>query len=580
MSVCTKYSDDLKALVDGELPIARRWVVERHVAACEPCRDEVAAMRQIGDGLRLQPLEPLDAALRARILAAIPDRAPESARRPIPRRFSLALAGSAVAIALLIFVFRPAHDEFMDRAGAPGPASAPLPRSVTFSPVTPKAGDSKPVADSNHSEPVSPAMAAPPSDVFRKRSIPPPAVTMRTETRAAVVNKPEARESEVVRHDNQPAARTSGARSDITLFDSHSRSQPEWEARKMPASISRFGANLAAAEQKSETQKALDKKVETPALQAQNGPAQPTVAAGRIVHQQDRSKESLGKVADKDSLATQSGAGGNLGIGAAPAGAAGMAGFGGAGGGGGFGGGRPDASVAAQRGSAPPAEAGRRTNVNGQLALGAQMSPLSTLYGRDAGIHPSSSGKTALLKLDVENLEQKRGEVAQITRAANGTVTAVSGEQRRDNYSLDYAASKTPEETELLLEVDAAKMTGVLDKLSRLGDVTVRQVPAPAQAKVQDLANRNQDSNYRFRAPLQERAEAGTAGSTRGETQLRQEMTRSFGDSREQSRLKTGAALGRGLAPGAVATITLVLREKKDRRPAAAAKPAQEPMKK
>ncbi len=70
MIPCDSYVGDLKAYLDGELPLRRRATIRLHVARCRACREEVEAMEQIGNELRLGDAGGLDAGLRERILDA------------------------------------------------------------------------------------------------------------------------------------------------------------------------------------------------------------------------------------------------------------------------------------------------------------------------------------------------------------------------------------------------------------------------------------------------------------------------------------------------------------------------------
>ncbi len=52
---CDNFSSDLSALVDGELPPARRAEVEAHVAGCAKCRQRVTELRRLVDGVAALP---------------------------------------------------------------------------------------------------------------------------------------------------------------------------------------------------------------------------------------------------------------------------------------------------------------------------------------------------------------------------------------------------------------------------------------------------------------------------------------------------------------------------------------------
>lgn len=83
----------LSAFVDGELPADERAVIERHLAACAPCREQVAAWRA---ALALLPELngiPADDWLGARVRA----RAPRGSATPWSLAQKLALAAAAAA---------------------------------------------------------------------------------------------------------------------------------------------------------------------------------------------------------------------------------------------------------------------------------------------------------------------------------------------------------------------------------------------------------------------------------------------------------------------------------------------------
>ena len=68
----------LKAFLDNELSLWRRFAVRLHLARCASCREELRTMQQIGTELRGQTtIDPLDPGLRSRILAAVREMTPE-----------------------------------------------------------------------------------------------------------------------------------------------------------------------------------------------------------------------------------------------------------------------------------------------------------------------------------------------------------------------------------------------------------------------------------------------------------------------------------------------------------------------
>lgn len=111
MKDCEKVRDDLKAYLDGQLGPVQRLAVRLHLARCASCRKEIRAMEQIGNDLRAGDEGVLEPALRARILASIPEGAPEAPAGPAPRpkwrqRPMMIWATAATAV-IAWFVFYP-----------------------------------------------------------------------------------------------------------------------------------------------------------------------------------------------------------------------------------------------------------------------------------------------------------------------------------------------------------------------------------------------------------------------------------------------------------------------------------------
>ena len=131
MRDCASIRDDLKAYVDGELPLVRRVVVRVHLARCAGCRKEAAALVRIAEELRARDAGELGAALRYRILADAVETASQRRPQPVapsPRRLRpLPAWSAAAAAALLIVAFYPLLNrslessigEQMDRHEAP-----------------------------------------------------------------------------------------------------------------------------------------------------------------------------------------------------------------------------------------------------------------------------------------------------------------------------------------------------------------------------------------------------------------------------------------------------------------------------
>lgn len=585
MSECMKYADDLKALVDGELPFARRWVVERHVAGCALCRDEVAAMRQIGEGIRLQPVEPLDPALRARILAAIPESLPARSRRPVPRRFSLAMAGSVAAVALLAIVFGPAHRDFVETLRGPlvDSASAPPPSSAALKVREPLSA-AKPNGEAWMNKPADTAKPAKPQ--------------MNRQAPRRAIQSPSSA--------NRPRAAMRNGAPPVPLLKERVAPTPDLNGTAATRSDStvreqeRFGRATAIERRTTELRQRVDRgglfdQNAAPALQEQADSRSEAQAAGkRFAQPRDGAAQEQAKKGESPASRVAGRSGDTDGPGGGSTGGRARGLGGGTGGmGGGFGLSSaqstptPPARLGAQ--AAPAGPAGTEGVANNPLALGAPATLAPNMGASVVGqkaVRPQEPPTTALLGLAVENVERKREEVDRIARAANGVVTEVTGPERKDLYSLDYARAAPLEETELRLNVDAAKMSGVLDRLSKLGEVTVRQVPAPVQTE--DKLKSKSDANSAYRSPQQERGGSGAGGNPSSETSPRQESARTFGDLNERVRLKEGAVLRRDRALGRGATITVVLRKKtpvaakaaKASKGAKPAKPAQDKRKK
>lgn len=70
-TACDTFADDLSALIDGELPAARRAEVEAHVAGCVNCRRRVEELQRLVEGVaglpKVQPASQFLAAVRRKI---------------------------------------------------------------------------------------------------------------------------------------------------------------------------------------------------------------------------------------------------------------------------------------------------------------------------------------------------------------------------------------------------------------------------------------------------------------------------------------------------------------------------------
>lgn len=134
---CPSWQDDLKAFVDGELPLVRRVTLQRHLSGCAACRAEMEAMQRIGQSLRQAEgadatASVLDPALRSRILAAMQDAAAASSGAPDEAaadirlrssrpafRFAPATAFALAALALFVaIVTTPQMSSLREQAGS------------------------------------------------------------------------------------------------------------------------------------------------------------------------------------------------------------------------------------------------------------------------------------------------------------------------------------------------------------------------------------------------------------------------------------------------------------------------------
>ena len=102
--------DDLPGLLLGELPPAAAVAVDRHLAGCDPCRRDLAAVAGASSALRdlsrLPFVEPVDLPPPAGDPAGPADRdsLPASVLRDRPRRSRWLLGAAAVLVALLLGV--------------------------------------------------------------------------------------------------------------------------------------------------------------------------------------------------------------------------------------------------------------------------------------------------------------------------------------------------------------------------------------------------------------------------------------------------------------------------------------------
>ena len=108
MTSCDRIGPWLDGYHDGELGVARRFWVGRHLARCSACREELGELLQLGDWVREAAVSPepdLWPGVVARLPSAIARQASAPARRWRPRLTTPVLGGAfAVAAAGLLLV--------------------------------------------------------------------------------------------------------------------------------------------------------------------------------------------------------------------------------------------------------------------------------------------------------------------------------------------------------------------------------------------------------------------------------------------------------------------------------------------
>ena len=161
---------DLKAYADGELGGWGRVRVRRHLAGCPACRQEIERMERLTQYLRASdaPVEPLNAALRARLIAAAATVPATSApaetfvsSSPLGRRqplLTLGASGAIAALAVYLVAF-PQTASTLEGRGAAETARTP----TSFAPAGASAGAGGP-ATFNGASPAVAAAAAPPAE--------------------------------------------------------------------------------------------------------------------------------------------------------------------------------------------------------------------------------------------------------------------------------------------------------------------------------------------------------------------------------------------------------------------------------
>lgn len=102
LAPCAAFDDDLKAYLDGELPLLARWKVRRHLQNCPQCREEIQLMERFSEEIKGEETAPLDAGLSAEILKNAPHYPPPPLkdRRRTVKKLGLATAGFALMVAV------------------------------------------------------------------------------------------------------------------------------------------------------------------------------------------------------------------------------------------------------------------------------------------------------------------------------------------------------------------------------------------------------------------------------------------------------------------------------------------------
>src|SRR5262249_16757150 len=113
MSRCEMLAEDLKAFVDGELPLVRRAAIGAHISHCPACREEVEVMERMSNELKAGDVAALPADLRDRLIAAAPEDAVGSEEPEIPlwRRRPMQIWAGAATVLAAWFLFYPVFSQ-------------------------------------------------------------------------------------------------------------------------------------------------------------------------------------------------------------------------------------------------------------------------------------------------------------------------------------------------------------------------------------------------------------------------------------------------------------------------------------
>ena len=149
MTPCSRWSEDLKAYADGELPPVTRLLVGLHLSRCALCREEVAEMEVLGSELRAGGPAEMPADLRERILSAAPEAGADEPHA-VPGRLQLwrrpmvwfgAVATLVIGSVVYNNVVAPMTGGALNRRMAGGPMSADM-ATMQAKSVAPGAGRS------------------------------------------------------------------------------------------------------------------------------------------------------------------------------------------------------------------------------------------------------------------------------------------------------------------------------------------------------------------------------------------------------------------------------------------------------
>ena len=131
MTRCETIAEELKAYLDGEVPLDRRVAIRLHLARCPSCREEITAMEGISRDLMADEPNGFDAALRNRLLDSAPmtaDSDSELEAPPLWKRRPIQVWAAAALVFLAAFIFYPVTAQYKEAAWLdhrPGVVMAP-----------------------------------------------------------------------------------------------------------------------------------------------------------------------------------------------------------------------------------------------------------------------------------------------------------------------------------------------------------------------------------------------------------------------------------------------------------------------